>query len=587
MSQPAVDSTVSAERERFLADGVLPGHVRPEILNSWRRCSSWSVRPGGIDPPYRPDFNPDSRLMRAARPVLEQVAERLSELGIVFLLTDSEARILARSVSEHRLLGRLDSVHATPGHVFAEDAVGTNGLGTAVELGRTTRIDGHEHYIADLRPFTCVGVPIVDPIERRPAGILDVTCAADQDNKLVELIAEQTARAIEARLADQRTAIERTLLEHFLTANRHGSGGIVVISERLLMTDPRAARLLSGVEQALIWERAARALRHRGPVNETIGLVDGSRATARMTALHSGTDQIGVLMELRAPPDNDRPPPVDDAVPIRPDQSLGLVGRHPRFLEACRACRSAAAAGRVVLIGGEPGVGKFALASAVHRQRSAADPSVLHAAAVPLESGGWLPALRQALAGPVDTLILRAVHLLPESELGPTCALLEEAVNRGWRCLVTHSGTRSTGAVLPELDAATVTLPPLRNRLEDLPRLVAAFAAPRRVSPEAVQLLIRLPWRGNIRELRAVVRRMLATAGARTPGLGDIPTEVRRAAPRRELTRFEHAEVHAILDALAEADGNKKDAAKLLGISRSTLYRKLQAAGFDLTNTAY
>ena len=93
--------------------------------------------------------------------------------------------------------------------------------------------------------------------------------------------------------------------------------------------------------------------------------------------------------------------------------------------------------------------------------------------------------------------------------------------------------------------------------------------------------------RGNLRELRSVVMQMLAALPAGTPGLAQVPAEVRRAAPRRRLTRFEQAEVHAILDALTETGGNKKDAARLLGISRSTLYRKLQGAGIDLENTLF
>jgi transcriptional regulator of acetoin/glycerol metabolism len=99
---------------------------------------------------------------------------------------------------------------------------------------------------------------------------------------------------------------------------------------------------------------------------------------------------------------------------------------------------------------------------------------------------------------------------------------------------------------------------------------------------------MRLSWPGNVGELRSVVEQMLAAAPrGTTPGMTEVPVEVRQAAPRRTLTRFERAEVHAILEALTETAGNKKDAAALLGISRSTLYRKLQAAGVDLENTVF
>jgi transcriptional regulator of acetoin/glycerol metabolism len=165
-------------------------------------------------------------------------------------------------------------------------------------------------------------------------------------------------------------------------------------------------------------------------------------------------------------------------------------------------------------------------------------------------------------------------------------ALLATAGGRGWWCAVTATGPDAP--LLPGVEQETAWMPPLRDRRGDLAALVAAIAAPATVAPEVVQLLARLSWPGNVRDLRAAVSRIVAAApdGPRI-GLASVPNDLRRAATRATLTRFERAEVHAILEALAETRGNKKEAAILLGISRTTLYRKLQSAGVDLENTVY
>jgi hypothetical protein len=97
-----------------------------------------------------------------------------------------------------------------------------------------------------------------------------------------------------------------------------------------------------------------------------------------------------------------------------------------------------------------------------------------------------------------------------------------------------------------------------------------------------------LLWPGNVRELRRTINRLTAPGPAYMPvRLADVPPDIATAAPRRPLTRFERAEISAILNALADCHGNKTDAARLVGISRSTLYRKLRAGGIDLENTAF
>lgn len=578
------DRALARERERFLSSGTSPTpRVRDEISSSWRRCSSWSVPTGAIAPPYLPEVNPECRLLRASRPVLDAVLQRLGELAVCFIVTDQEARVLDRRVGVSSLLRRLDAVSVNPGHLYAEDVVGTNGLGTAIELGRTTRVDGHEHYTEQLVQFTCVGVPIMDPVGRRPLGILDVTCAADPNNKLVTVVAEQTAREVERRLFEEHSVRERALLERFLSADRRTHCGVVVVSDRIIMSNPRAARLLDGVPQPLVWDHAARGLGDQ-PSTGRLHLAGGRVARTRVVALRDGGEIIGALMEIRPTAE----PVVTTPAADRPAEGrpAGLVGEDRLFLEAYRLAR-AALARRPVVIVGEAGVGKIALARALHGDGPLVE---LDASAAALDgSAAWLQRLRGELDVPrPGTLLLRHATLLPPDLASTLPGAQDAALGRGWRCVATAvRASGQDGLLLPELDALQVGLPPLRNRLPDLPDLVGAFAAPRRIAPEAVQLLMRLTWPGNLRELRSVVQQMLAALPHGVPGPAQIPPEVRRAASRRRLTRFEQAEVNTILEALTETGGNKKDAALLLGISRSTLYRKVQAAGIDLDNTVY
>lgn len=572
--------TVAAGRKSFFEQGRPPDEVRPEIATSWLRCSSWSVPVAEPEPRYLPGINTESRLLRAAKPVLDHVSERLGELSCVFLVTDPEARILDRRVCESKLTTRLDAVQATAGFVFAEDAVGTNAMGTAVELRRMTRVDGGEHYAERYRNFTCVGVPIIDRIGRELLGVLDVSCETDPSNKVINLLAEQTARSIEDRLVEDRSQAERALLEEFLAARR-GNSGVAVVSDRLLMTDPQAARLLNGVEQPLLWERASKALTRGGITEDELPTADGGFIGTRMRAVHIGGEEVGVLMHVRP-----RPRPAATSRPRRTGPPAdGLIGDGPAFAEAFRQCCTADDS--VVVVSGESGVGKYAMLAAAHRRRGTGSVTVRDLADLSCSSmNNQLTGIQRSITGPPGLVVLRHAELWPTDR--SLVAAVRTLVRSGWRVGITAT-TRAgiDDPVLPELDACRIAIPPLRNRIEDLPQLIAAFAAPRRVAPETVQLLMRVPWPGNVRELKSVVERMVTSTAHAVIGLSDIPPELRQAASRRPLTRFERVEVHTILEAMGECGGNKKDAAALLGISRSTLYRKLQAAGIDLDNTAW
>jgi DNA-binding NtrC family response regulator len=148
--------------------------------------------------------------------------------------------------------------------------------------------------------------------------------------------------------------------------------------------------------------------------------------------------------------------------------------------------------------------------------------------------------------------------------------------------------------LLYRLQIVPITLPPLRDRAEDIPLLVESFLEHftskhkrrrKKMSPEALQLCQRFPWPGNVRQLRNMIERLVITGKTATIDVGDLPDFLR--AHDQNATTFairpgmSLAEVEKILirQTLTHVTENREEAAKLLGISRRTLQYKLKQYG--------
>ncbi len=140
------------------------------------------------------------------------------------------------------------------------------------------------------------------------------------------------------------------------------------------------------------------------------------------------------------------------------------------------------------------------------------------------------------------------------------------------------------------LNVVQITLPPLRDRREDIPLLAQAFLKEaakengkpfRELAPDAAGRIIAYDWPGNVRELRAAIEHAVVMGTGTRLGVRDLPAVLRNAQPG-ELTAndggefdLQRTERTLILRALEESDGNRSEAAKRLGISRRTLHRRL------------
>jgi DNA-binding NtrC family response regulator len=312
----------------------------------------------------------------------------------------------------------------------------------------------------------------------------------------------------------------------------------------------------------------------------------------------------------------------------------GMIGRSPLMQELFSLIQRLAPHAKVVLIGGETGTGKELAARAFHHAgtRRTRPFITINCSAVvdTLFESELFGHVRGAFTGAVEaksgvfesaqggTLFLDEVGELPMSVQAKLLRALEygevqrvgslqpkkvdvavvAATNRDLRAEV--AAGRFRGDLFYRLNVVDVTLPPLRDRREDIPYLIAAFMrdcstrmrkALHGLTPAAERLLFNARWEGNVRELKNVIEKacMLTEgtsvserelAGAFGPDLATPAARARIAQPARRgpdgPAPLDAVEREHILDVLHQVNGNRMKAAKILGISRRALYRRLE-----------
>jgi sigma-54 dependent transcriptional regulator, acetoin dehydrogenase operon transcriptional activator AcoR len=581
---------LAKNRERFLtAESVEPNQVRETILASWRRSQRWKVAADHIDLAYIRDPDLDSPLTRCALPVLRHLRDHLDGQPISVILTDPAGVVLTRLVADHDLDRHLESVNLAPGFSYAEASVGTNGIGTALESGRPTHVFGHEHYAENLEDLACAGVPIQHPISGKTVGAVDLTCWRKDAGQLLITLAKITADQIRQALLTDGSVREFELLHEYLRACRRTAGMVLALDNDVVMMNDYARQVLDRGDQSVLLEQAAETLASGHPGAVVLKLPSGITVKMHCRPVPGeGRFAGGVVTvklveaEHRGPADGGLPPRI-----FLP----GTVGSGPLWLRACHEVDAICGSGDWLALQGERGAGKLALLRAVCQRRNPAGRfHVLDAAAADAGDQDWLVRARQELQdgdgglviAHVDRLSARRLHQLSAALRGARAAGRHESL---W-VAVTLSQERKSGdlAELLSFFPSTVELPPLRHHIEDLHELVRFFLAKLNpdgrlgCSPEAMQLLVRYSWPGNTEQLRQVLRRVLAH---RRTGLilpGDLPPECRTVS-RRLLSPLEAMERDAIVQSLLDFGGNKVKAARSLGMSRATIYRKIHEYG--------
>jgi DNA-binding NtrC family response regulator len=306
-----------------------------------------------------------------------------------------------------------------------------------------------------------------------------------------------------------------------------------------------------------------------------------------------------------------------------------IVARSAKMQEALATVERVAPTNSTVLLGGESGVGKDLIARAIHeKSRRASGPFVkINSTAIPenlLESElfgfekGAFTGANASKPGKFEladkgTLFLdeigdvpsmtqvKLLRVLQEREferLGGTRTIkvdvrLIAATNRDLRAALEQGTFRED--LYYRLNVVPIDIAPLRERKEDIPELANLFItrfagdsgkAVKSISPEAMQILLNYHWPGNVRELQNIVERACALARGPVLEPTDIHLDSRPLKSANGNTGFlpegmtlEHWEDEMIREALRRANGNKSQAARLLGLSRNALRYRLSKIG--------
>jgi transcriptional regulator of acetoin/glycerol metabolism len=527
------DDPVRAALRRLINQGLASdveiGHLVPqEIQNSWRRSISLQVDPAGQ--PRVEDIGAREDLIRSAGDrVMDRWYASLSDTRTTLLLGNAQGQIVWKRTVDARDRRALDVVGVVEGSDFSEGSTGTNGLGTSIEARSPILVRGGEHYLESLREVACAAAPVIHPLTGRVIGSVSLTAPAEQAHDYMVTIARQASQEIADFVLEGADSRDVALARAFRRA-RTGRRGVLVMNRDTVMSDLPALSTLDGEAQAQIWDQLIPRL---GAGEErTFHLAD-----------------LGVSALVR-----NVGRPADPVLELQLTSPLEAPARHP----IAGSGRTAAA--QPVAAPPAPDDADEAVASwweALNRHATE-HPGAELSIPVPRGSDGaeWVRRWSIASARPAHTV----------------GAPGEPAQDR-------------PGDGRPRPGSATPVFPPLRRRRAALAELARRLhqgdGPPPRFTAEALGALLSWSWPGDLEELATLV------AGLPRPGPGSWTVDVQdlpahfAAAPRRELSRWEQGERDSVLEALAEAGGNKSDAATLLGIGRTTLYRKLRALSID------
>jgi len=588
------------------ADRLPQAPVPPLILDSWRRSMDlYRLDPGSQQGPriLSQSLLNECReraelFLRIAGDAVARLHEQVRGADYCVLLTDAQGQTIDYRV-ESAIRNDCRKAGLYLGTCWSEGEEGTCGVAAVLTSKAPVTVHKRDHFRAAFIGLTCTAAPVFDPLGEL-LGVVDVSALRSPDDRrsqhLIRQLVEQTAREIE-------NAFFMHSAQGHWVMRAHGTPGYVESQPDYLLAwdaDGRLQAINSLARQRLV-ERLGRLPEHIGELFDLGQLRCSNEASAQR--LPGWGELYG---RVSAPQRRPRPRPQ----PLRQAQDA-RIEQHLRLATRVKDCSLA------VLVQGETGSGKEVFARQLHQQsqRRKGPFVTLNCAAIPeslieselfgyvagaftgASSKGMQGLLQQADGGTLFldeigdmplNLQTRLLRVLAEGEVAPLGAARRERVDIQVIC-ATH---RDLAAMVADgrfredlyfrLANARFALPPLRER-EDRLGLIHQLLAEEAeacgvevvLADDALQALLLYRWPGNLRQLRQVLRYASTVSEGGWVRLEDLPQEVRGDAVASAEVDASSPARQLLLDALIRHRWKPADAARALGISRATLYRRV------------